>query len=100
MPEIWILLLAFGASARLTRLITRDTITEFIRDWIEDRYGEDSFAREFIGCPWCVGFWVSGFVTALAFCPPIAHHPIFMVTATALSISWLYALIAVNLDRH
>lgn len=99
MPEFWILLLAFGASARLTRLITGDTITRFIRDWVAARYGDESIQREFIGCPWCVGFWVSGAVTLTAFCPAINHHPAFLIATTALSISWLYALVAANLDH-
>lgn len=99
MPEFWILLLAFGATARLTRLVTGDTITRFIRDRVAARYGDDSIQREFIGCPWCVGFWMSAIVTAFAFCPKINHHPAFLIICTALSMSWLYAIAANNLDR-
>lgn len=100
MPEFWILLLAFGASGRITRLITGDTITAWIRDAVAARYGPDSIQREFIGCPWCIGFWVAAVMTALAFCPVVAHHPVFLIATTALSISWALALVAINLDRR
>lgn len=99
MPEIWILLLAFGATARLTRLITGDTITRPLRERIATRYGPDSMPAEFVTCPWCVGFWVALLVTALAFTPAVAGSRLFQFLCTALTISWLYALIAVNLDR-
>lgn len=63
---------------RLTRLITRDAITQFFRDWFFDEVvvrqideGERTvvfepskreFSRtvaELLGCPWCAGIWVS-----------------------------------------
>lgn len=100
MPEIWILLLAFGAAGRITRLITGDTITRWIRDRVALRYGDESIQREFIGCPWCVGFWIAALMTLLAFCPVVSHHPVFLISTTALSMSWLLALVAINLDRH
>ena len=100
MPEFWILLLAFGAAGRTTRLITGDTITRWFRDAVARRYGDESIQREFVGCPWCIGFWVCGLFTLLAFCPVVAHHPAFLIATTALSMSWLVALAANNLDRH
>lgn len=51
---LWVL-----ALARLTRLLTKDEITDFIRAWVYGRYGEDSMAARFSGCPWCVGMWLS-----------------------------------------
>lgn len=100
MPEFWILLLALGASLRLTRLVTGDLITEPIRRWIDNRYGEESKAADFVRCPWCIGFWISLGVTALAFCPKVGHHPLFLLAATGLTVSWLVAIAAINLDRH
>lgn len=47
------ILLACGLTARLTRLITLDTITQPIRDRLK---GLLSVLAE---CPWCSGFWVS-----------------------------------------
>ncbi len=43
------------AAARLTRLVTEDTITEPLRVWASDR----PFLYELITCPWCIGFWIS-----------------------------------------
>jgi hypothetical protein len=97
-PELWVVGLGLGAAARLTRFITRDTLTKPLREWVEDRYGEDSLPDEFIGCPWCVGFWISFLIAALIFCPVIANHPAFVIPATALTISHLIGLAARWLD--
>ena len=38
---------------RLTRLVTRDTITAPLRDGLVKRYGHDSKIVEWVECPWC-----------------------------------------------
>lgn len=43
------------AAARLTRLVTEDTITEPLRVWASSR----PFVYELVTCPWCIGFWIS-----------------------------------------
>ena len=43
------------AAARLTRLVTDDTITEPLRVWASDR----RVLYELVTCPWCIGFWIS-----------------------------------------
>lgn len=48
------------ALARLTRLLTADEITDFIRAWVYRRYGEESTQAYFARCPWCVSMWVAG----------------------------------------
>jgi len=55
---IWALSLA-----RLTRLLTVDEITDFIRIWAYKRFGQDSRIGYFVTCPWCVSLWL-GFATA------------------------------------
>jgi len=97
-PELWILLISLGAAARITRLINADILLGRLRAAVIRRFGPESLPAEFIGCPWCVGFWVSLAVTALAFCPVISHHKAYIVIATALTGSWLIGLIARNLD--
>lgn len=87
-----------GAAARLTRLITRDTITKPLRARVEARYGPDSLPDEFIRCPWCVGFWVSLLLAALAYCPAIGQHPAFLMPAAALTLSHVVGLAARWLD--
>lgn len=90
---LWVLTLA-----RLTRLLTRDEITDFIRVWAFGRFGEDSWVARFVQCPWCVGMWLS-FGTL---------WPVFlgggwdwrMYPLLALSGSYLVGLFAVNLEEE
>ncbi len=55
----------YGATARLTRLVTEDTITAPIRTAIMGKWGPRSKAYAWIGCPWCVGLWIA-YAVALA----------------------------------
>lgn len=41
------------ATYRLTRLVTRDTITAPLRDSLVRGYGHDSKIVEWVECPWC-----------------------------------------------
>lgn len=58
----------FGATARLTRLVTLDTITAPIRAGMIRRLGPKSMWVEWIRCPWCVGLWLAFAVTAAVWC--------------------------------
>lgn len=59
------LVIMAGATARLTRLITEDTITEKLRITVmRAGGGPDSMAYTWIRCPWCVGLWIAFLVTA------------------------------------
>lgn len=57
--------LAVGAVARLTRLVTADKITEPLRDWTLarwarlDRTKEPSGLAYLVTCPWCVSIYLS-----------------------------------------
>lgn len=51
---VWVL-----AVARATRLITRDKITEPLRNQIVTRYGVESQITYLVHCTWCSGLWVS-----------------------------------------
>lgn len=97
-PELWVVVLAIGAALRLTRLITRDTITRPLRNWVVNRYGPETMPDEFVRCPWCVGFWISLLVAAAALIPPIAHSGAFLLLAAALTLSYLVGLAANWLD--
>lgn len=56
-----------GATARLTRLITEDTITAPLRTWVMRKAGgPDTMAYTWIKCPWCVGLWIAFAVTLTA----------------------------------
>lgn len=47
------------AVMRLTRLVNADTILDPARIRLARRFGPESALLEFLGCPWCVGFWLS-----------------------------------------
>ncbi len=47
------------ATARLTRLVTKDDLTTPVRLAIDRRLGENSFLSRLIWCPWCVAVWLS-----------------------------------------
>jgi hypothetical protein len=49
------------AVARLTRLINFDTILDKPRIAVAQVFGIDSAPVYFVGCPWCVGMWLSLF---------------------------------------
>ncbi len=55
----------YGATARLTRLITEDTIAAPIRIAVMNRWGAQSKPYEWVRCPWCVGLWIA-YAVALA----------------------------------
>jgi len=83
-------LLILGASARLTRLATRDEILTPLRD----RAGQ-GWLGFFLVCPYCVGLWITAAVTAgYALLP----GPWFMWPAVALSANLLWALAQEVLD--
>lgn len=91
-------MLAIGAALRLTRLITRDTITRPLRTWVVNRYGPETLPDEFIRCPWCVGFWISAVVAALALTPAVAESGLFLFATATLTLSYLVGLAANWLD--
>jgi hypothetical protein len=74
LPAWLLVLLAIGATARLTRLVNEDAITQPIRSWFfrRDPAAEDMEPEEigrwayFITCPWCVSIWVGALVAYLA----------------------------------
>lgn len=62
------------ATFRLTRLVSYDIITQFIRDGLA-RYEKGTFMGTLgalINCPWCTGLWFAFFVTFFYFIHPLA----------------------------
>lgn len=90
-----LIVLILGTTARLTRLVTEDTITRPIRRWIEKRMlragmrGWWNWLDDLVNCPWCVSIWVS-FPTAFI---AVWHASNRVVVAgmLALTASWLAA---------
>lgn len=75
------------ACARLTRLVSLDTITDSLRlhlsrwDW----------SRELVHCPWCVGVWVG--IALAALLPPLWPQPVVVVLTAGLALSHLAGLL-------
>jgi hypothetical protein len=59
------LLVAALATARLTRLVTRDQITHPIRRRLLARLDHDGMTAYLIVCDWCVSMWVAAAGAAL-----------------------------------
>lgn len=54
--------LAIVSIARLTRLVTADTITAAPREWLQDRLPPK--LGYLLGCPWCASMYVGAAVAA------------------------------------
>jgi hypothetical protein len=89
-------LLAFGATARLTRLVTDDYLTRHLRVLVIRRTGVASDLTYLVTCAWCLGLWMSAGVFTLAYF--YGGQPWFVWPAAALTASWLYGLCATHLD--
>jgi len=101
MPELVILLVYALAVARVTGLITLDTITEDIRDsiigWLDDRPKTlGAYLATLITCPWCAGMWVSLVAAPLVWF--WGDHPVLLIPALALAFSQATGMIS-NLGR-
>lgn len=72
------------ATARLTRLVTKDDITDRLR-WPIIRRSADgrlpAWCGEFIRCPWCVGMWAAAGVITARTIAPRAWRPLAAVLA-------------------
>lgn len=106
------LVVTIGAAARLTRLVTRDTITEPLRDKIllnpAQRRAQAAGAaipaptnprsararawlHTLVTCDWCTGMWVAALVGTASHVA--GHRTVFTVPATILTtahaVGWL-----------
>jgi Protein of unknown function (DUF1360) len=99
---VWLQLTLYAlAVARLTGLITADTITEPVRDaligWLDDRpktAGE--FIATLIQCPWCASVWIGAAVAPLVWA--WGGSPVMLVPALILAFSQVTGMIS-NLGR-
>jgi hypothetical protein len=89
------------AVARVTGLITTDTITEDARDtvigWLDDRPKTlGAYLATLITCPWCAGMWVSMIAAPLVWA--WGDSPVMLIPALALAFSQTAGAIS-NLGR-
>jgi hypothetical protein len=97
MAELITLLLYALATARMVRLIMKDKILDWPRNWWLKHAPEGSMRRYWITCSWCVP------VAAAALWPAPAYvlapnHPVPRIGAALLAFSWL-AVLAVDGQR-
>lgn len=71
---------------RLTRLVSYDHITDFIREWCKAHDPESFFGTigKLLACPWCTGLWFAFFVPFFFFFTPFAWFVILVLALGAL----------------
>lgn len=79
------LIVATGAAARLTRLVTTDSIFDYPRLWASHW----DWSHDLVHCAWCVGFWLS--LATAAILPMLWHVAAIRVLAVALAINHVFA---------
>jgi len=89
-------LLWLAAVARVTRLLTVDAITDFVREWVYSRFGRDSKMGYFAVCPWCVSMWVA-FPAAAVFLAWI-DRDLWAVIPLGLAGSWFAGISATHFE--
>lgn len=98
----WLQLLVYTlAVARVTGLITADSITEPVRDrivaWLDDTPGSSGeWVATLIMCPWCAGMWVSLIAAPLVWF--WGDWTVMLVLALALAFSQVTGMVS-NLGR-
>ena len=94
--SLGIALLAFGLTARITRLITDDYILGWLRAAVIGRWGPLSKPAYLIGCPWCMSIWVAGAVVPIAYY--YGHTAAYTIAGLIALLSWLVGICAKWLD--
>lgn len=97
LPTVLALLLYALAVARVTGLITTDSITEDARDavigWLDDRpHTLGAYLAKLITCPWCAGMWVSMVAAPLVWI--WGDSPVMLIPALALAFSQATGMIS------
>ena len=89
-------LLAFGATARITRFVNDDYLAEPLRNWVFDRFGQESRLAYLATCPWCLSPWVAAAVVLAAYW--LGDTGWYIIPASILTISYGYGLLAQAAD--
>jgi Protein of unknown function (DUF1360) len=108
-PDWWAVTLLALAAYRLFHLVAKDTILNRPRAWVlragDWRPGDNALMpvgfrtglADFISCPWCTGFWISGALVTgwyVAADYPFDGPAIYGWVLTWLAVSALVGLIA------
>lgn len=95
---VWALCL--GATTRVIRLITMDTIPLFAkpRAWVANRFGPDHALADLVTCPWCIGVWVS--IPAVLSAYFWGHQIWWQLAAAILTLSHAAAWVVIKTDGN
>lgn len=76
---------------RLTKLVIDDTITEDLREWVWEKYGQpdESKVGYLFTCPWCVSIWMGIGVTAARTMAPKTWRAASYVLAFSSVTGWI-----------
>lgn len=91
-----VFLLAFGATARITRFVNADYLFRGVRAAAIRKWGPDHDVPYLLTCGWCASVWVAGAVFTVAYF--YGHTAAYLIATGALTASWLYATLAGWLD--
>lgn len=91
-----VFLLALGATASLTRLVTDDQLTLPLRVWLIGKLGPEHPVAYAVGCPFCFSLWAAGVVYTLAWF--YGGTAAFQIAAGALTARWIVGHVASFLD--
>lgn len=86
------------ACARITRLVTTDTITAPPREWITERAYARALTRPFaelINCDWCASVWVAGALAALDALASGPLHALANAWSAPAALAWLIIVAAI-----
>jgi hypothetical protein len=86
----WLIFIACTLAVfRLTRLITDDKITDFLRTFVKKEANKlprkaKQKAKEGITCPFCVSFYISAFITIYLWRTGLIHWKTMFLWGTAM----------------
>lgn len=79
------------AAARITRVITTDSISDPFRLFVSDRVQSD-WVDTLLSCPWCMGFWVS--LATVLVVANFPTNPLVLIFVAAFATSQVVGIIA------
>lgn len=91
-----VFLLALGATASLTRLVTDDQLTLPFRVWLIGKLGPEHPVAYAVGCPFCLSMWIAPGVCAAGWF--YGGTAAFQIAAAGLTIRWIVGHVASFLD--
>jgi len=90
------------ATFRIIRLVTKDHVMQFFRDWFtEESEGPFCTIHKLISCPWCFGLWAALMLCIAYFATPYAWFAIlvFAIGGVASLLQIIAASIGLNIDK-